>query len=107
MLDLDSGARVVGDAGLQRQLAAGIATGMAFLHAQPKPVLHHDLKSANILLFDAPGGGLLPKLADFGLAKVIGASTTGHSTMHASAGTSAASRQSTLVVVGPRGDRRA
>ena len=37
---------------MQRQLAAGIAAGMAFLHAQPKPVLHHDLFTNGIAYVD-------------------------------------------------------
>jgi Protein tyrosine and serine/threonine kinase/Concanavalin A-like lectin/glucanases superfamily len=41
-----------------------IARGMAFLHAQEPPLLHRDLKSPNVLVFDH----FAAKLADFGLA---------------------------------------
>ena len=79
MLLNNSPARVVGDVPVQLKLAAGIAAGMAHLHSEG--VLHHDLKSDNVLLFD----GLVPKLADFGLAVTVGGSTL--STMRAGAGT--------------------
>ena len=61
-------AEVVGIQPVQLRLAAGIAAGMAFLHALPPPrgpLLHHDLKSANVLLFNSDLGPV-PKLADFG-----------------------------------------
>ena len=59
----------------QRQLLRGIATGMAFLHAQtPRPLLHHDLKSDNVLVWPEEGG-FHPKLSDFGLATGTGGST--------------------------------
>eukprot|EP00163_Fabomonas_tropica_P014565 TRINITY_DN2648_c1_g1_i8.p1 TRINITY_DN2648_c1_g1~~TRINITY_DN2648_c1_g1_i8.p1 ORF type:complete len:1287 (-),score=269.70 TRINITY_DN2648_c1_g1_i8:68-3928(-) len=45
---------------------AQVASGVAFLHGQHPPIIHRDLKSANIL-FDIDGG---VKLADFGMAKV-------------------------------------
>ena len=36
----------------QLALLTGIALGMAHLHAQqPKPILHHDLKAANVLVW--------------------------------------------------------
>ncbi|XP_051132223.1 probable serine/threonine-protein kinase PBL7 isoform X2 [Andrographis paniculata] len=49
------------------KIAAGAAKGLEYLHSQMKPpVIYRDLKSSNILL----GEGYLPKLSDFGLAKV-------------------------------------
>jgi serine/threonine protein kinase len=43
-----------------------IASGMEYLHALEPPVLHRDLKSANILLAE---GGRRMAIADFGLAR--------------------------------------
>jgi serine/threonine protein kinase len=55
----------------------GIIAGMKRLHAnQPKPILHNDLKPANVLV----GAMLEPKLADFG------SSTGGHTTTTNGAG---------------------
>lgn len=41
--------------------------GLEFIHQ--KGMIHRDLKPENILLQDAGGGHLIPKIADFGLAK--------------------------------------
>ena len=43
-----------------------VATGMEYLHALDPPVLHRDLKSANILIAE---GGTRLAIADFGLAR--------------------------------------
>ena len=43
-----------------------IATGMEYLHALQPPVLHRDLKSANVLIAE---GGQRIAIADFGLAR--------------------------------------
>ncbi len=50
------------------RIFAGIMSGMAEAHAQG--LVHRDLKPANILCAMPPGGPL-PKIADFGLAKVL------------------------------------
>ena len=60
---------------------------MAFLHAQTPPVLHHDLKSDNVLLFDGADGQLVPKLTDFGLAVNLGGSSASLRSHHGGAGT--------------------
>ena len=66
------------------RLALHIARGMAFLHAQERPLLHHDLKSANVVLFSERGdgeltegtiGSITAKLCDFGLATGLNASS--------------------------------
>ena len=44
-----------------------VLRGLEYLHA--RAVLHRDIKPGNILLRRAPGERLIPKLADFGLAK--------------------------------------
>lgn len=50
-------------------LVDGILTGVAWAHA--RGLVHRDLKPGNILLL-ATGDGFIPKIADFGLAKVLG-----------------------------------
>jgi len=49
----------------QRAVAAGVARGLAYLHAHAPPVLHRDVKSPNVLV-DA---GDRVKLCDVGLAR--------------------------------------
>ncbi|KAG6520615.1 G-type lectin S-receptor-like serine/threonine-protein kinase At2g19130 [Zingiber officinale] len=51
------------------QIAIGIARGLAYLHEQCRDnIIHCDIKPENILLDAA----LVPKVADFGLAKLVG-----------------------------------
>jgi len=57
----------------QLVLALHIASAMAFLHRQMPPVLHHDLKTANVLLWDQPV--FVAKICDFGLVTGTGEST--------------------------------
>ena len=68
---------------IQLRLAFQIADGMAYLHGREPPVIHHDLKSLNILCFSTSGGsklsvgmleGLLVKICDFGLATGLASS---------------------------------
>eukprot|EP00965_Chrysotila_dentata_P199441 6179388-Pleurochrysis_carterae.AAC.1 len=66
----------------QMNIAHGIVKGMAYLHSCA--VIHHDLKSANVLLC-SEGGKLIPKIADFGLAVSPAGSTA--STRLGAAGT--------------------
>jgi Protein tyrosine and serine/threonine kinase len=47
-----------------------VASAMTYLHSSSPPKLHLDLKSPNILLQPAPGGGVIAKVADFGMAHV-------------------------------------
>lgn len=69
-------AEVLGSERTQMELAAGTASAMAFLHGQqPQPVLHHDLKSGNVLVFAAAEGRLCAKLTDFGLSLIASGST--------------------------------
>ena len=51
------------------QVASGIASGVAFLHAQAPAVMHRDLKPENILFADSIR--LVPKIADFGTSRKI------------------------------------
>jgi serine/threonine protein kinase len=108
LLDKDHTTVVVSSPTTQIELAAGIAAAMDFLHSQEPPVMHHDLKSGNVLIFEragvggagagddaaggsaggSAGGRLVPKLADFGLSLTGEGSTIAtHSTKRAGAGT--------------------
>ena len=62
------------------QIALGVAAGLAFLHGQrepgegdgpAQPVLHRDVKSANVGLALTQQGSLYAKLLDFGLSKAL------------------------------------
>ena len=61
----------------QFSLLIGIARGMAFLHDQkPTPILHHDLKSDNVLVWqEGDSAQFIAKIADFGHATGTLAST--------------------------------
>ncbi|KAF3449579.1 hypothetical protein FNV43_RR10308 [Rhamnella rubrinervis] len=49
-------------------ICLGTASGLAFLHEEAEPnVVHRDIKASNILL----DGNFLPKIGDFGLAKLF------------------------------------
>ena len=50
----------------RREILMGVASGVEFLHACTPPVIHLDLKSANIVLSEAPAWS--PKVTDFGLS---------------------------------------
>ncbi|XP_057974029.1 receptor protein-tyrosine kinase CEPR1 [Malania oleifera] len=68
----------------RHQIALGIAQGLAYLHHDLlPPIIHRDIKSTNILL-DA---NYQPKVADFGIAKVLQAKGGKDSTTTAIAGT--------------------
>ena len=51
---------------LIKHVAVGAARGMTYLHGGKPPVLHRDLKSANLLLDDS----YTTKVADFGLSRI-------------------------------------
>lgn len=51
---------------LVKRVACGAARGMAYLHSGNPPVLHRDLKSANLLLDES----YTTKVCDFGLSRV-------------------------------------
>ncbi|XP_057976831.1 receptor-like protein kinase 7 [Malania oleifera] len=58
-------------------IAVGAARGLEYLHhGCDRPVIHRDVKSSNILLDEH----LKPKIADFGLAKIMQANGCWHST---------------------------
>ena len=82
---------------MQLSLAHDIASALAYCHAlTPQPLLHHDIKTANVLLFSEDGAGwrrLTAKLSDFGMA--VGVSGT--ATAAITAGTRAHAAGGTLV----------
>ena len=63
----------------QLSIAHDMASALAYLHERrPRPMLHHDIKSANVLLFKEQGRHwLTAKLGDFGLATGISRTTYG------------------------------
>ncbi|XP_013647771.2 cysteine-rich receptor-like protein kinase 42 [Brassica napus] len=54
----------------------GTAEGLAYLHGSSVRIIHRDIKTSNVLLDDQ----LNPKVADFGLARCLGADKTHLST---------------------------
>ncbi|KAL8128973.1 hypothetical protein V2J09_018128 [Rumex salicifolius] len=67
----------------RHEIALGAARGLEYLHhGCDRPVIHRDIKSSNILLDEK----LKPKIADFGLAKIV-QSNTGLESTHVIAGT--------------------
>ncbi|XP_074565969.1 receptor-like protein kinase 7 [Curcuma longa] len=56
------------------QVALGAARGLEYLHhGWDRPILHRDVKSSNILLDEC----LKPRIADFGLAKILCSAAAG------------------------------
>ena len=51
----------------RQEIGVGVACGVDFLHSQAPPVIHRDLKSANVVMTES----LVPKICDFGLSSFI------------------------------------
>ncbi|KAK6946644.1 Protein kinase domain [Dillenia turbinata] len=65
------------DWGTRRKICIGVARGLAYLHEEVRPhIIHRDIKASNILLDE----DLTPKIADFGLAKLVPPNATHIST---------------------------
>lgn len=61
----------------RRGICIGVAQGLGFLHEQVRPhIVHRDIKASNILL----DSNLMPKISDFGLAKLFPSNMTHIST---------------------------
>ena len=58
------------EASTRLQFTVQIARGMAHLHSLAPPILHRDLAARNILIADTKKG-LMAKVADFGMARVL------------------------------------
>ncbi|KAH7567595.1 hypothetical protein ACOSP7_010421 [Xanthoceras sorbifolium] len=66
------------------EIAVGASKGLEYLHhGYERPVIHRDVKSSNILLDEF----LKPRIADFGLAKIVQANNGGKDSTHVIAGT--------------------
>ncbi|XP_047052250.1 G-type lectin S-receptor-like serine/threonine-protein kinase At1g34300 [Lolium rigidum] len=64
-------------------MAVGIARGLRYLHEEcQQKIVHYDIKPGNVLL----DGGLTPKVADFGLARLLNRADT-HMTVSGMRGT--------------------
>ncbi|KAK1306524.1 putative leucine-rich repeat receptor-like serine/threonine-protein kinase [Acorus calamus] len=69
--------RIFIDWPLRSAICIGTAQGLAFLHEEAKPhIVHRDIKASNVLL----DRDLVPKIGDFGLAKLFPDSVTHIST---------------------------
>jgi serine/threonine-protein kinase len=58
-------------------VAAGVARALDLAHQQG--IVHRDLKPANIFLHRTAAGGLIGKILDFGISKVLGSGSTNFS----------------------------
>ena len=82
--------RVVGQPMMQLNMTHDIAHGMDYLHSFVPPIIHHDLKPENVLLFSGDQSkAFTAKISDFGLASGISTTSFGASSFKAGGGTTA------------------
>ncbi|XAR48462.1 Non-specific serine/threonine protein kinase [Bertholletia excelsa] len=82
-LHVHTGRKMALDWETRYDIAVGAARGLEYLHhGCERPVIHRDVKSSNILLDE----DMKPRIADFGLAKIVQANASKDST-HLVAGT--------------------
>ena len=58
------------------KIVLGAAKGLAHMHSMPAPVVHRDIKSGNIMIFETEGGALEGKLGDCGESRRIDLNST-------------------------------
>ena len=66
------------DTELLKEIIIGVMSGLQYLHSQG--IIHRDMKPENILL-QKNGNQITPKIADFGISKVISDSSSGNSSL--------------------------
>jgi formylglycine-generating enzyme required for sulfatase activity/serine/threonine protein kinase len=68
------------------RLLLDLARTVAFAHRLNPPVVHRDLKPANVLVQQAADGGLLPRVADFGIGGLAAGRAIAQTRMASAAG---------------------
>jgi serine/threonine protein kinase len=60
------------------ELLRSVMRALVYLHSRTPAVLHRDIKPANVLVFTSFGGGIVWKLGDVGIAKVLQSTLRAH-----------------------------
>ena len=59
------------DDSVKLSIMRDVAAALNYLHLQPKPIIHRDVNSANVLLLALPNSKWRGKLSDFGSANMV------------------------------------